>query len=541
MIRTALISFVVSVSSVSVLLAQSEKLPPNYSPVERFTINGSLEEQEAQLAENPMLKVFGEWRKNLLKDPHVPRYHFFSPEGKLNDPNGLCFWNGKWHMFYQAYPPKHPKQHWGHAVSEDLIHWRDLPYAIYPGPERACFSGSVFVEQDRAIAMYHGTEVGSMVAVSSDPLLLNWEKVTGNAVIPLPKRGENVPYNVFDPCIWKQGDWYYGLTCGPKGGWQVRSMYLHRSKDLAEWEPLHEFLEGDRFGLSGDDGACPYFWPISKDKHILLHFSHMSGSKYMLGTYDTERQRFVITEGKDFNFGAWGPSGLHAPSACPDGKGGVIVIFNMNEGYEWNHARWQKWDRIMSLPRRLTLRGFPSHNPLNIEPVKEIEALREKHVRVETMELPANQEVILEKVGGNQMEIIAEIEPQKYQTLELSVLRSPNAEEVTRIICYRDRGNRVGWKQPAIVSIDTSRSSTAPNVRCRPAESAPVDIEDRDPLKLRVFIDRSVVEVFVNGRQCISTRVYPTRKDSTGVSLRAAGRNARLKSLDAWQMKSIWE
>ena len=97
---------------------------------------------------------------------------------------------------------------------------------------------------------------------------------------------------------------------------------------------MHPFLEGDRFGLSGDDGACPYFWPIGEDRHILLHFSHMSGGKYMLGTYDTKRQKFLVEDGQDFNFGAYGPSGLHAPSAYPDGEGGVIVIFNMNEGYE---------------------------------------------------------------------------------------------------------------------------------------------------------------------------------------------------------------
>ena len=535
-LKTILLMVIATVSE-----TKGKNPPGNVSPIKQYTITGTLEEQEAQLKENPLMKQFAEWRKDLLKNPHVPRYHFFAPEGKLNDPNGLSFWNGKWHMFYQAYPPTYRVQHWGHAVSEDLINWRDLPYAIYPGPEHACFSGTVWVEKDRAIAMYHGTQVGSMVATSSDPLLINWEKVTGKAVIPMPKKGETLPYNVFDPCIWKQGDWYYGLTAGPKKGWQARSMYLHRSKDLAKWEPMHEFLEGDRFGLSGDDGACPYFWPIGKDKHIMLHFSHMSGPKYMLGTYDTKRQKFVITEGKDFNFGAWGPSGLHAPSAYPDGKGGIIVVFNMNEGYEWSRARHMKWDRIMSLPRRLTLRDFPSHNPLNIEPVKEIENLRGEHVKVGMMDIPANEEIVLENVSGNQVEIIAEIEPQTYQTLELNVLRSPEAEEVTRIVCYRDRGNRIGWKQPTIVSIDTSRSTMSNIARCRPPESGPVDIGDRESLKLRVFIDRSILEVFINGRQCLSTRVYPTRKDSIGVSLRAQGRNARIKSIDVWQMKSIWE
>src|SRR5690606_23571180 len=109
----------------------------------------TLEEQEAQLKDNPLMKRFAESRKRLAADRHRPLYHFVSPESTLNDPNGLCFWNGKWHLFYQGYPPEDRRQHWGHAVSDDLIHWRDLPYAIYPSPERAVFSGATWVEDNR--------------------------------------------------------------------------------------------------------------------------------------------------------------------------------------------------------------------------------------------------------------------------------------------------------------------------------------------------------------------------------------------------------
>ncbi len=78
-------------------------------------------------------------------------------------------------------------------------------------------------------------------------------------------------------------------------------------------------------------------------------------------------------------------------------------------------------------------------------------------------------------------------------------------------------------------------------VRSRAPETAPVYIPDGEPLKLRVFIDRSVVEVFVNGRQCVAVRVYPGREDSVGVSLRSQGRDAVLRSLDAWQLGSIYD
>ena len=190
------------------------------SLVPRYNFADTLAEQEAQLAENPLLRRMVASRKVKEADPHRPVYHYVNPESTLNDPNGLCFWQGRWHLFYQAYPPEDPRQHWGHAVSEDLIHWRDLPYAIYPDPEECCFSGATLVEEDRVIAMYHGTQVGNMVAISTDPLLLNWEKLTGQPVIPSPPQtGSPLPYTVFDPCIWKRDGVYYALSAGtlPEG------------------------------------------------------------------------------------------------------------------------------------------------------------------------------------------------------------------------------------------------------------------------------------------------------------------------------------
>ena len=521
--------------------AQEEKTSFK-SLVPAYSFPNTLEEQEEALKTNPLLLRFHESRKKLSDDPYRPIYHYVNPEGRLNDPNGLCYWQGKWHLFYQAYPPEDQRQHWGHAISDDLIHWQDLPLAIYPDPEDKCFSGSAMVENDRVIAIYHGIQQGTMVAVSSDPLLLNWEKVTGKAVIPLPEQGEELPYNIFDPCIWKQGDYYYALTAGRHytgpGGKSIRAEFLHRSKDLATWEYMHPFLENDLYGLVGDDGACPYFWPIgeNQEKHLLAHFSHMSGGKYLLGDYDTERQKFVVTNGGDFNFGSWGPSGVHAPSAYPDGKGGVIVIFNMNEG-----KPTKGWNRLMSLPRRLTLNPEGNFNPLHIEPAGDIESLRRESVSVEAMKLPANQEVILEKVQGNAMEIVAEIAPQKDQTIEVNVLRSSGGEEVTRIICMRDRGYRLRGRMPCMVSLDATRSSLASDVGLRPPENAQVDLANDEPLKLRIFIDKSILEVFINGKQCIAMRVYPERDDSIGVSVRSQGKDAELTSLVAYQMGNIYK
>ena len=363
----------------------------------QFTFADTLEEQEAQLKSNPLLNRMIASRAAKAGDPHRPIYHYVNPENTLNDPNGLCFWQGRWHLFYQGYPPEDPRVHWGHAISDDLIHWRDLPYAIYPDPEECCFSGATLVEDDRVIAMYHGTQVGNMVATSSDPLLLNWEKVTGQAVIPTPPQdGSPQEYTVFDPCIWKKGEYYYSLSAGMlpdgPGGKRIAADFLFRSKDLASWEYLHPFTEDDRFTLVGDDGACPYFWPIG-NRWILPFFSHMSGGQYLLGDYDMERDKFVVTSAGLFNFGASTPSGVHAPSATPDGEGGVIIIHNMNPGHPS-----EGWNQIMSLPRRVTLAEY--EDELKIEPAGDVESLRGEHCHIDDTVLPANEEVVLEGVCG---------------------------------------------------------------------------------------------------------------------------------------------
>lgn len=549
----ASIVLVASTSQAYRALAQQSPPVPNASKTPHYTFSNTLAEQLEELKTNPLLQRFHASRVAKAGDPHRPIYHYVNPEGRLNDPNGLCFWQGRWHLFYQAYPLDDPRQHWGHAVSDDLIHWQDLPLAIYPGPERACFSGATYVDKDRVIAMYHGTTVGNMVAVSSDPLLLNWNKVTGKAVIPMEGIDElKPPYRIFDACIWKKDGIYYSLSAGTlpdgPGGKRLRANFLWRSADLAHWKYLHPFVEKDYYSRVGDDGACPYFWPIG-DKYILAHFSHTRGGEYLLGDYDTKRDKLVVTDGGDFNFGAYGPSGVHAPSAVPDGTGSVIIIFNMNPGMPAPKGKLT-WNQIMTLPRRLTLAKDDPLTNLLIEPAGNVESLRGDETTVAARELPANREVVFDQVHGNAIELQMTIDPKKANVIELDLLRSPGKEEYTRVLFYRDRGNRHReWgrldrrsrRVDSILTIDASMASTLPGVRTRPPESGPFYLAPKEPLKLRVFVDKSVVEVFANGKQCVAMRVYPGRKDSLGVSLRAQGGDAELKSFHAWQMANIYK
>ena len=204
----------------------------------------------------------------------------------------------------------------------------------------------------------------------------------------------------------------------------------------------------------------------------------------------------------------------------------------------------------MTLPRRLALAPDDPLTNLLIEPAGDIESLRRKRTEVPARTLPANQEIVLEQVQGNAMELEMTIDPKRANVIELDVLRSPGKEEYTRILFYKGRGNRHReWgrldqraKQvDSVLTIDASMASTLPNIRTRPPESGAFYMKSNEPLKLRVFVDKSVVEVFANGKQCVAMRVYPGREDSVGVSLRAQGDAAELKSLNAWQMENIYD
>ena len=522
----------------------------------RQIFSSDLSTQQQELQNNVLLKRFTASRNGKEKDRYRPFYHFSPPENGLNDPNGLCYWRGKWHLFYQG-QPEEGRGHWGHAISKDLIHWNDLPYALYPESEKDCFSGTCFVEEDRVIAAYYGHkgEAGLMVAVSEDPLLLNWEVVTGKAVVRSVDYDElGRPHQIYDPCIWKEGNFYYVLC----GGWAdginplaephahnkvgdhdatpCRMVdHLFRSPDLVNWVYMGEFMERDIFGYSGDDGSCPYFWPIG-DKHILLTFSHVHSAMYVIGDYDKARQKFVALRGGYFNSGRQGSGSIHAPSAYPDGEDGVYCIYNVTEGRPQDG-----WAQIMSLPRRYTL---GEANRLLISPAGDIESLRTEAVELNNIELPAYQEIVLEEVRGNALEIKAIFDPGKTQYIRLKVLRANDNSEYTTVNFHREVGkdyaNRSWNVRDSMITLDPTFSTVDSTVDINEPQICHFHYNEGDLLEMRIFIDRSIVEVFVNNQSACLTRVYPSSSDSIGFSIEARGKYARCKKLQAWSMDRIF-
>lgn len=253
-------------------------------------------------------------------------FHFQPDKGWINDPNGLIYYKGQYHAFFQYNPDelRNNRIRWGHAVSDDLLHWKQLPSAIFPDEEYdagGCWSGSA-IEKDGKLYLFY-TAVprqwgqAQAVAVSSDGI--NFKKYAGNPVIP----GAPIPANDFrDPKVGRLGDGYYmvvGSGCDGEG-----KILLYTSVDLLDWKYEGVLYEGK--GLASVY-ECPDLFPLG-DKYVLM-FSKMcqtvKSAHFVIGTFDGKR--FVPeSESEPEN----GPH-FFAPQTFEDGQGRRILIAWMND------------------------------------------------------------------------------------------------------------------------------------------------------------------------------------------------------------------
>ena len=463
-------------------------------------------------------------RKSAAADPYRPIYHFSPPGFGLHDVAGLCRWQGKYHLFYLYSPPG---LQWsrGHAVSDDLVHWRDLP--MLPTSIRGG-TGQAWADNDRVIL----TTGEGKLFTASDPLLEKWTE-------------HPVKFPGADNFIWREKDYYYITKAA---GGPNTTLELLRSKDLTKWDSMGNYLSDGYFTDPGTDSSCNNVLSLGNGKHLILFFSHNRGPEYYIGKSDLERGRFSIQHHGRMNYGPVMRGGLHAPTGFVDTDGRCIGLWNIMECTIEDNMLGHKGEMV-SLPRQLTANKMVTAdegwnirpiNPLTIEPVEELKTLRFNPVKLENITIPANGQQPLAGVQGRAMELEAVIDPKSAREVGLRILQSPNREEETTITLSM-HGYAWPWKSnKRHLTIDVFQASLSPDVASRVPEIGPLYLKDGEPLHLRVFIDRSVIEVFANGRQCLTLRAYPTRPDSTGVSVFARGSEARLVSLTAWQMKSIW-
>ncbi|NQU42581.1 glycoside hydrolase family 32 protein [bacterium] len=534
---------------------------------ERLTPPATAEFQK--LADNPELAFFKKTRAEMQKDPQYPKYHYLVPEHNSGDPNGLCYWQGNWHLFYQYRalntpglkervekglmkdPTKVKPVLWGHAVSPDLVHWQDLPVALWPKVGNQCFSGSALVEDDRTLVIYHATGAGNQIVEANDPLLLDWKyigKHPGQEVTIgfSPKDANGYPtYKVWDPFMFKDGDMYYsvvgafmyysssGNVMGPNLGDHLRraTWWLFSSPDLIDWKCDGRMLENDPFTELGDDGSCTYLWPLGQDKHLLIFFSHRIGSQLMVGTFDKEKGKFIPTAHQYLN------TGPASASPAPGQPGNVIVTDVKGGNYTGKGGGG--WNGIFTLPRCCGLGEF---DQLTITPAGNTDSLRGEKTTIGGLPLTlrTGEEEVLKGINGNALEISAEIDLGNSSLIEMNVLRSPDAREYTSIRLVRDgeRYNRHGGQRWTL-SIDTSHGWQKVGIGHKlPSRTEFLRFND-EPFRLRVFLDVSIIEVFVNDKAHLAERSYPMLPNSTGVSIRSDS-GGRLEQLQAWPMGTIY-
>lgn len=456
-------------------------------------------------------------------DPHRPGYHFLPPANWMNDPNGLIQWDGRYHLFYQYNPNGafHGMIHWGHAVSPDLVHWTDRPIALAPtpgGPDKdGCFSGCAVNDDGVPTLVYTGVSPEVQCVATSDDGLETWQKLPENPIIAGPPPGLDVT-GFRDPFVWREGDtWYALLGSGIKdvGG----TVFLYRSPDLRGWEYLHPICVGNP-DETGTMWECPNFFPLG-DRHVLLISPiplHQVLS--LIGRY--ESQTFTPETRGIFDDGGC----YYAPQVLLDDQGRRLIWGWLKENRSREDDIAAGWSGVMSLPRILE---FGTDGALRVRPVPELEALRGAHRRWTNLDLTPTTPNVLADLTGDTLELRLELEMKKAGEVGLIVRQSPDGEEQTRI-AYDALAREL--------VVDRSLSSRSDSVD-RDVRRVPLRLTDQR-LTLRVFLDRSVVEIFANDRVALASRVYPTRADSRGLELYSRRGDARVATLDAWSIQSIW-
>ena len=259
---------------------------------------------------------------------------------------------------------------------------------------------------------------------------------------------------------------------------------------------------------------------------MLLCISHRLGCRYYLGEWKHEQFH------PDFHAQmSWADNGFFAPRSMLDGKGRRIMWAWILDRRGAGARAASGWSGTMCLPRVLSPAGDSS---LLITVPDELKALRCNPRRRSACALKADTELPLDDVRGNSIELEIEMAPGAARRTGVKVRRSPSGEEETLV--YYDAVEKK-------LTIDTRRSGT--DTASGPAfidrepkavEAGPFALRGGETLKLRVFVDKSVVEVSANDRQAVTRRIYPTRGDSLGVALFSAGGGAEVKKLSAWDL-----
>ncbi len=413
-----------------------------------------------------------------MHDPHRPVYHLMPPANWMNDPNGLIQYNGVYHVFYQhnPYGPLWGNMSWGHARSTDLVHWEHLPLAITPdpgGPDAdGCYSGAIVVHEGVPTMVYTGVRKPdelACLAFPEDEDLATWRKFEGNPVIP--GTPPDVPVTILrDHTLWREGDtWYMGIGSGLAG--EGGAVLLYQSTDLRNWRYLHplaveqpELNEGGRNISTGWE--CPDFF-FQKGEPVLLA-CEWDGDPISSAWWRGKMTdcRFTATN-KGFTDDG---DALYAPQTFLTEDNRRLFFGWLREMRADAEQVAAGWSGVMGLPREVLLRN---DGTLAFRPAAEMELLRG--------------------------------ESENHRLTAGSFRTSAACEVLISCSTVPGAGFQVWWDEAIGIRWDGSNLHLFAGDRTMSAGIPGDPLED---FTLRIFIDHSVVEVYLSDRIVMSTRVY---------------------------------
>lgn len=461
----------------------------------------------------------------IAHDPDRPSCHFLAPHNWMNDPNGPIWWRGQYHLFYQLNPGAAVwgDMHWGHAVSPDMIHWRHQPVALAPTPggpdSEGCFSGSAIVSDGVPTIIYTGVQNATpaqvtlhdgngrlretqLVATAADDNLLRWTKRAEPVIAAPPPGFEATGFR--DPCPWREPDgWYLGVGSGERG--VGGCVLLYRSQNLRDWTYLGKLAQGKPNGRhtpnpcdSGEMWECPDFFALD-GRHCLL-YSTEGKVIWTTGQYDRLTHTFTPARTGVLDHGAY-----YAPKSFV-ARGNRRILWGwIQETRSQAEYAAAGWAGCMSLPRVLRI---GAQGQFEMDAAREVERLRgpEEHAQVSAAS-PFHR---------NLADLRCELH------LRMNLLQ-PNTAAV--------RLNHAGSPAWELV-IDVP----AKEVRCRdirfPLPGLPWPRPD-----LRLFLDGSVIEAFIGGREALTSRVYGLTPGETELEVTLAGPDRT--DLHLWPLQPV--
>lgn len=478
------------------------------------------------------------------REKYRPAYHHTPLYGWMNDPNGMFYKDGRWHLYYQwnPYGSKWQNMTWGHSSSADLVRWEHHPAAIEANGLGTVFSGSSVVDsantagfgRDAVVALYTSADVSQTqsLAHSSDGGM-TFEIYPGNPILTLESEARD-PNMFWDA---DNGRWVLSLAHALD-----HEMLFFTSPDLKEWTLQGSFGKG----IGAQDGVweCPDLFRLKVDgsgeeKWVLVCNINPGGpfggsaTQYFTGDFDgktfiadTDAEGVIPTKWMDYGKDHYATVSW---SDAPDNRR-VLIGWMSNWQYAGEVPTMQ-YRSANTLPREVGLFRAPDGQLyLSSSPVAELGALRDKP-SVSVRNKPAggnDRNFPLPDSNGGACEILLDIDSRKAASVDITI---SNNDGESVILSYDTKAHTL--------SFDRRRSGITDFSQDFPTVTTAPTFETDGKLSLRIFIDRSSIEVFGNGGKTVMTNlVFPTVPYSS-VSVSAKGGNARIENLKIYPIKEL--